>query len=134
MLNATKLAVAMLGAAFVATVPASALAAQSYVAPKKAALKINQIRCPGNANVKFSVWSRKSGPVKVQLERRGDGILGSDIIRADTKKSRSYKGTYSGTVGLTRSRSLEMYRIIATGNGQVRKSKWVVLRSCALVM
>jgi len=134
MYKSARLAAAALSALMLVAVTASAMAATPTVTPKRATLRIKDVRCPGDATMKFIVWSDRKGPINVQLERMGRGILGSDVIRAETRMKGAYKGIFSGTVSLTRSPSRATYRIIATGNGRIRKSKWVTLRSCTLVM
>jgi hypothetical protein len=122
-----------IGAIMLAAVTASAVAAPSLVAPRKASLRVKDVRCPGSATLRFVVWSKKPGPVKVELERRGHGILGSDFIRADERRKGSYRGIYSGKVSLSHQGTRAIYRIVASGNGRVKKSKWVVL-PCKLVI
>ena len=134
MYKSARIAAAALSALMLVAATASTVSAAPTVTPKRASLKIKDVRCPGNATMKFVVWSNRKGPIKVELERMGRGILGSDIIRAEERKKGAYKGTFSGTVSLASSPSRATYRIIATGNGRIRKSKWVTLRSCTLVM
>ena len=124
----------LLTGGILASFAATAVAAPSLVTPKRAVLRISNINCPGSADLKFVVWSKQQGPVKVQLERMGVGLLGSDIIQSDTKKEGRYKGLFSGKVSLTRSDSSEKYRIVATGNGKTTLSKWKTLRYCKIVM
>lgn len=124
----------LLAAGLLAAFTATAIAAPAFVAPKRAVLRIKNIDCPGKADLKFVVWSKRQGPVKIQLERKGVGILGSDVIQAKTLKKGRYRGLSSGTVSLTRSPNFERYRIIATGNGKTRISKWRTLRFCKIVM
>jgi hypothetical protein len=134
MFKPTRLAAVALCAAMLAAIAASAMAAPAFVTPKRAALKIRDVRCPGKATLQFVVWSDRAGSIRIELERMGRGVLGSDVIRAETRKKGAYKGVYSGTVNLARSNSRATYRIIASGNGRIKRSKWVTLRSCTLVM
>lgn len=132
--NFRTIAVTLLAGGIIASLVATSIAAPPLVKPKRAVLRIKNVNCPGNADLKFVVWSNRQGPVKIHLERRGVGILGSDIIQAKTKKKGRYKGLFSGTVTLTRSSEREQYRIVATGNGKTTNSKWRTLRYCKIVM
>ena len=124
MFSQSKILAAALGAILLSAAE-PAFAGPDYVAPKKASLRVKDIHCPGNATMKFVVWSKRPGSVKVELERRGYGILGSDVIKADIRKKGSYRGVFSGTVSLSDRNTSATYRIIASGNGRVKASKWV---------
>lgn len=132
MFSQSKILAAALGA-IVLSAAEPAFARTDYVAPKKASLRVKDIHCPGSATMKFVVWSKRPGSVKVALERRGYGILGSDVIKADIRNKGSYRGVFSGTVSLSDRNARATYRIIASGNGRVTKSRWVSL-PCNLVM
>lgn len=134
MFNIRRLVAASLGAAILATVTATAMAAPpAYVAPKGAKMKIKNVNCPGNADLEIIVWSKKPGQVKISLERKGGGILGSDTITTDTRVRGYYKGAFGGTIGLASTGYKTKYRIVATDGYKTRKSKWVAIKSCALV-
>ena len=132
--SATTITAIAMSIVMLVMIPASSMAAKNFVAPNRAALKFKNARCPGDATMKFTVWSRIAGPIKVELERRGRGIVGSDILRAETRKKNAYRGVRKGTVRLSRSSSWASYRIIASGNGRIRKSKWLTLRFCELAI
>lgn len=133
MFRQSKIPAVALCAIMLSAAAAPVFARTDYVAPRKASLRVKDVRCPGTATMKFVVWSRQPGPVKVELERRGYGVLGSDVIKADIRKKGSYRGVFSGTVSLTDRNTWATYRIIASGNGRVKRSKWVRL-PCNLVM
>lgn len=125
MFRQSKILAATLCTIMFSSAAAPAFARTDYVAPRKASLRINDIECPGSATMKFVVWSKEPGPVKVELERWGYGILGSDVIKADVRRKGSYRGVFSGTVSLSDRNTSATYRIIASGNGRVKASKWV---------
>ena len=131
----SKILCAALGAVMLSavTIPA-ALAKTGYVAPRRAELRIKDVKCPGQARVTFVVWSRKAGAVHVALERRSKGILGTDVIQSTKPRKGAYRGNFTGTVPLDPSPTRATYRIIASGDGHTRRSGWVTLNGCTLSM
>ena len=134
MFSRSRFVLAALGAVVLSAVAIPSFAKTGYVAPRKAALRIKDVSCPGQARLSFVVWSHRAGAIRVALERRGKGILGTDVIQSTTPRKGAYKGNFTGTVSLDPSPTRATYRIIASGDGQIRHSRWVTLKGCTLSM
>lgn len=134
MFSQSRIICAAISVVVLSAVTAPAFAKSNYVAPRKAALRVKDVRCPGQARLSFVVWSREAGPIRVALERRGKGILGTDVIQSTKPRKGAYKGNFTGTVSLDPSPTRATYRIIASGGGKIRHSRWVTLKGCTLSM
>ena len=124
-------------ASFAATAAATQLekappSPSSLIAPKAASMKINNVNCPGMANIKITVWSKQTGLVKVTLEQKGVGTVSTGVVYVNTAVKGGYKGIRSANVGTIASPSKMKYRLVATGNGKTRKTSWIKTKSCAL--
>ena len=136
MLNPTRILVPILIAALLgSSVAAVTFAApdEIYAKPSKAVMKIRNVTCPGTAKLKIVVWSRSAGKVKVMLNQKGKGNLGTDVIETKRKNGFFFKGDQTGVVQLVPSPQNSRYRIIATDGKSEKKSNWVFLESCKLV-